>query len=199
MTRDRRPTKDELDLWQRFTADVERLTKEAPPAKTKLQPKKVEEPTSKPKARHPAASQRETYPSKPAPPPAIVPDTPLNTDRRTWERLKRGKITVEKRLDLHGRTQIEAHDALDRFLAMSAASGLRCVLIVTGKGVNGDGVLRQMVPRWLAEPDNREKIITYCTAHPRHGGAGALYVLIKRRRSQPVTTGGVGGPQSISC
>lgn len=107
----------------------------------------------------------------------------MNTDRRTFERLKRGKIAIERRLDLHGQTQLEAHDALDRFLVAAAARGLRCILIVTGKGVDGNGVLRQMMPRWLAEQGNREKIITYCTAQPQHGGVGALYVLLKRRRA----------------
>lgn len=114
----------------------------------------------------------------------LDPTRPTGTDRRTWERLKRGQIPVERRLDLHGRTQAEAHGALDRFLAASSASGCRCVLIVTGKGTDGQGVLRQMVPRWLAEEGNRAKIITFSNAHPRHGGEGALYVLIKRRRTR---------------
>ncbi len=91
-------------------------------------------------------------------------------------------MTIDGRLDLHGRTQIEAYDLLARFLALSIAKERRCVLIVTGKGPDGQGVLKQMVPKWLAEPDNRARVVTYCSAQARHGGGGALYVLLKRAR-----------------
>jgi DNA-nicking Smr family endonuclease len=66
---------------------------------------------------------------------------------------------------------------------MAYAAGLRCVLVVTGKGGGeGRGVLRQMVPRWLGEASHRQYVLTFCPAQPRHGGDGALYVLLKRRR-----------------
>lgn len=94
-------------------------------------------------------------------------------------------MTIERTLDLHGRTQTEAHLALDRFLAMAVAANLRCVLVVTGKGgTAGRGVLRQMVPRWLAEARHRRTVLTYCPAQPRHGGEGALYVLLRRGRRE---------------
>lgn len=184
MTKRRRLTDDERRLWQRFTADIEQLAKDKPPVEPKLPSKNPGNQASASNGRSPAGSQTRPAPPKPASmSPTLDPTKPVNTDRRTWERLKRGHIAIESRLDLHGRTQIEAHDALDRFLAASSASGMRCVLIVTGKGVDGHGVLRQMVPRWLAEGGNRKKIITYCTAQPRHGGEGALYVLIRRGRA----------------
>jgi DNA-nicking Smr family endonuclease len=192
MTRDRRPTREELDLWRRATIDVDQLRKEPRSAETTARPGQADNKASMPKDCRPAANERETFSPKAAITPTINPHRPINADRRTWEKLKRGKIPIERRLDLHGRTQLEAHEALNGFLGMAAASGMRCVLIVTGKGIDGQGVLRQMVPRWLAEPGNREKIVTYCTAHPRHGGAGALYVLIKRRRAPgPAPTGSV--------
>ena len=181
MTKRRRLTDDERRLWERFTAGIERLAKEASPPPSK----KTENETPAPARPSPAGARQGAFSPEPSqralPEPA--PTGPVNTDRRTWERLKRGQIAIESRLDLHGRTQNEAHQALNQFLAASAARGHRCVLIVTGKGTGGNGILRQMVPRWLAEENNQKKVITYCTAQPRHGGAGALYVLIRRQRS----------------
>ncbi len=181
MNRNRRLTKEELALWKQVTANVDRLVKGTLPAKPK--PAEREDATPLPRIRHAPRMRQESTGQRPASLPPLDPHGPVNTDRRTFERLKRGKMPIESRLDLHGRTQLEAHDALDRFLTASAARGYRCVLIVTGKGVDGHGVLRQMVPRWLAEHDNRNKVITFCQAQPRHGGVGALYVLLKRRRA----------------
>ncbi|MGE0725824.1 MAG: Smr/MutS family protein, partial [Alphaproteobacteria bacterium] len=92
---------------------------------------------------------------------------------------------VEARLDLHGMTQAEAHAALDAFLDGSARRGRRSVLVVTGRGGRGSegpGVLRRMVPRWLNEPANRERLLAFAEAQPKDGGAGALYLLLRRRR-----------------
>jgi DNA-nicking Smr family endonuclease len=87
-------------------------------------------------------------------------------------------------LDLHGLTQEEAHRQLDGFLAHAAHAGRRCVLVITGKGVwrEESGILKEMVPRWLNEAPNRGRVLAIATAQPRHGGSGALYVLLKRRR-----------------
>jgi DNA-nicking Smr family endonuclease len=105
-------------------------------------------------------------------------------DRRTGQRFKRGQLTVEASLDLHGLNQVEAHRELDGFLSRQYMTGKRCVIVITGKGVgkNGGGVLRAAVPRWLNESPNREKVLAFEYARQRDGGAGALYVLIKRRR-----------------
>jgi DNA-nicking Smr family endonuclease len=180
MTKKRRLTDEEIRLWNRFTAGIERIDKDKLPTK----------PSPQPEARDKTAANSNSQPTESSKR-AKVPQAPsasdlANTDRRTWQRLKRGQIAIEGRLDLHGRTQIEAHDALGRFLQTSSMRGLRCVLIVTGKGVDGQGVLRQMVPRWLAEEANRKRVITYCSAHARHGGNGALYVLIRRQRGRSV-------------
>ena len=145
-------------------------------------------------------------PPKPTakPPPAVAPPPPCvkvervrranlaGLDRRNAERLRRGQKTIEGRLDLHGMTQAEAHRALNRFLAESAATGKRCVLVITGKGSTqrgGDsviperaGVLRDAVPGWLAEARNRALIVATHPAAPQHGGTGALYVLLRRQR-----------------
>lgn len=174
----------ELDLWRRATADVQPLTdipKGDIPAKALARPTHKDTAFHKKVTRSPGIAT--TKPAPPAPQRALDPTGPVDIDRRNWERLKRGQIPIERTLDLHGRTQTEAHAALNRFLMMASAAALRCVLVVTGKGgPDGRGVLRQMVPRWLAEPNHRQNVLTYCPAQPRHGGDGALYVLLRRRR-----------------
>ncbi|WP_419798366.1 MAG: Smr/MutS family protein [Terasakiella sp.] len=106
-------------------------------------------------------------------------------DKRTMERLRRGQMAMEGRLDLHGMTQDQAHAALLRFMNSAFSQGKRCVSVVTGKGtqLNGKiGVLRQMVPHWLNQPGLRSKIIAFTYAPKSEGGEGALYILLKRWR-----------------
>jgi DNA-nicking Smr family endonuclease len=115
-------------------------------------------------------------------------------DRRTTERLTKGQLPVEARLDLHGHRQATAHRALDAFIGASHRAGRRCVLVVTGKGqerqgtppaIMGDeapGVLKRNLPRWLAEPGLADKVLAIRPALPQHGGEGAFYVLLRRSR-----------------
>ena len=109
---------------------------------------------------------------------------PFALDRRTAERLKRGMIAIESQLDLHGLTQEEALAALDGFLWQAWEAEQRCVLVITGKGTarEGGGVLRTLIPTWLAEGNHRDRVLAVETAQPRHGGDGALYVLLRRQR-----------------
>jgi DNA-nicking Smr family endonuclease len=106
-------------------------------------------------------------------------------DKRTREKLSGGEMAIEARLDLHGMTQDEAHRALGAFIRGARAAGRRCVLIVTGRGSGkgvGGGVLKNAVPRWLDEPAFRPHVLAIATAQPRDGGAGALYVMLRRTR-----------------
>lgn len=135
-------------------------------------------------------------PTAASPPPeparAIVPAVPLTAprlpaphgiDRRTLQRLKRGLVNIDSRLDLHGMTQEEAHRRLGVFLAHQQRQGARCILIITGIGERTTGgTLRRMTPRWLAEPANAARVIAHSPAQKRHGGEGALYVLLRRLR-----------------
>ncbi len=116
--------------------------------------------------------------------PPLARGRAAGVDRRSVERLSRGRTPVEATLDLHGMTQAEAHRRLADFLARSADAGRRCVLVVTGKGLSKSegGVLKAAVPRWLNEAPLRGEVLAYDYAAPRHGGMGALYVLLKRRR-----------------
>ena len=108
-------------------------------------------------------------------------------------------MAIEGRLDLHGLTQTEAHRALDGFIVAEHEAGKRCVLVITGKGGarfdrddGGNdtgwrppaGVLRELTPRWLSAPGLRPRVVAWHPAQPRHGGAGALYVLLRRHRSK---------------
>lgn len=105
-------------------------------------------------------------------------------DRANAERLKRGLHPIEARLDLHGRTQAEAHRELAEFVEASHRAGRRCVLVITGRGLgpDGPGILKTAVPRWLGEAGFGRRVLAIATAQPRHGGAGALYLLLRRRR-----------------
>ncbi|MGH6967791.1 MAG: Smr/MutS family protein, partial [Stellaceae bacterium] len=104
-------------------------------------------------------------------------------DRRTLTRLKHGEMPIEARLDLHGLTQEAAHRALVRFIDEATADGARLTLVITGKGRSGEGVLREAVPRWLTERANRARILAVMPAAAKHGGSGALYVLLRRTRA----------------
>lgn len=100
-------------------------------------------------------------------------------DRRTAEKLRRGKIPIEARLDLHGYSRVQAYEALGQFVLDAYGAGMRCVLVITGKS---GGVLRAGVPEWLDEPDLRALILKTAPARPEHGGEGALYILLRRKR-----------------
>ena len=100
-------------------------------------------------------------------------------DKRTAQRLKKGRLPIEARLDLHGHSQEQAFRALHGFIDGQWAAGRRCVLVVTGKG---KGVLKDAVPRWLNEPLLRMKILSFTYAQRQDGGEGALYILLKRAR-----------------
>lgn len=129
------------------------------------------------------------------------------TDRRTAHRLKRGKLSVDARLDLHGLTVVQAHDRLLAFLRVSQATGARCVLVVTGKGrrrETGDAVpasaprfsheyqpgkLRSAVPRWLNDSEFRPLVLSVSHAVQRDGGEGALYILLRKKPDNASRTG----------
>jgi DNA-nicking Smr family endonuclease len=117
----------------------------------------------------------------PVPQPAAPLDSFAGVNRANAERLKRGKHRIEARLDLHGMTQDEAHRALAAFIRASRADGRRCVLVITGRGSAGGGVLREAVPRWLHEPEFRSHLLAIAAAQPRDGGNGALYVMLSKR------------------
>ncbi|GJD45770.1 Endonuclease MutS2 [Methylobacterium cerastii] len=127
-------------------------------------------------------------PPAPAAPvrPAFVPaPAPPGLERRERQRISRGLLAIEGRIDLHGLYQAEAHAALVGFLMRARAAGHARVLVVTGKGGEDAyaerGVLRRSVPHWLRGADLRPIVLGFEEAARHHGGAGALYVRLRRR------------------
>jgi DNA-nicking Smr family endonuclease len=102
---------------------------------------------------------------------------------RRKHRIAKEREPIGGRLDLHGYDQDRAKMVLEGFLGRAFDDGVRAVLVITGKGVQGDGVLRRRVPEWLAAPHLSHMIAGVAEAHRRHGGAGALYVALKKKRA----------------
>ncbi len=119
-------------------------------------------------------------PKTPDPKPSLYP-----IDKPVYRKIAKGRVPLEARIDLHGMTQSEAHDLLLGFLIRAHGQGLRHVLVITGKGRSGDGVLRRAVPQWLSSAVFRG-LASGCEPAARgHGGDGALYVRLKRGGRSP--------------
>jgi DNA-nicking Smr family endonuclease len=104
-------------------------------------------------------------------------------DRRLAQRLHRGDFAVQAHLDLHGYTVDEAKDAVDRFLTAVYASGRRCVRLVHGRGhnsIDNRPVLKEQVRLWLSHGRLSRLVLAFATAPATDGGAGAVYVLLRR-------------------
>lgn len=117
----------------------------------------------------------------------LQPGVTDGIDRSTANKFQKGKMLIDGRIDLHGMTQEVAHNALNAFIEDSWRAGKRCVLVITGKGSRADeygrtGLLRERTPQWLSAPRLRNRILAINQAQIQHGGAGAFYVLLKRRR-----------------
>lgn len=96
--------------------------------------------------------------------------------------MRRGKLEIGASLDLHGHTQDSGRAALGRFLRAASKRGERTVIVITGAGRGGEGVLKRALPEWLAHGDLRALASGFAQAHRSHGGAGAYYVFLKRPR-----------------
>jgi len=104
--------------------------------------------------------------------------------KKIMKRLKKGRIRYQDYLDLHGMTRREAETRIKEFLANSYRKGLRCVLIIHGRGLNSPEnypVLKEMIPLWLNKGPARKIVLAFATAQPYDGGPGAIYVLLRRR------------------
>lgn len=193
-------SEDERKLWRAVVKDAKPLLRRRRKSAVEIPlPEAAELATVVP-----PPARAATAPVAPVLPKAVkarAPEPPLLTglDRRVSQRLARGQMEVEATLDLHGHNQHEAHDALLSFLTRSRARGLRCVLVITGKGASPyarhtlhganfyevperQGVLRSAVPRWLEEAAFRAHLTGFQPAHPKHGGGGAFYVWLRKKR-----------------
>ena len=118
---------------------------------------------------------------KPKPKRSAPQRDPEGIEPNRKRRIVRDHEAIAARLDLHGLDQDKARAVLHGFIERQHAEGARAVLIITGKGVQGDGILRRRVPEWLAEPPARALVAGLSAAARRPGGDGALYVALKRR------------------
>ncbi len=198
-------------MWDQVTRDAIPLepglrapSDEAGPAVAETEPAPPPTPTATPTPA-PARARRRLRPAGPGKPPGVGIDlagpavAPVGRpepglDRRNAERLRRGERAPDDRIDLHGLTTERAHRALDRRIGEALARGERLILVITGKGGKarsdddapfmreGEGVLRRQAPRWLRSGPHATQIVGIYQAHPRHGGAGAFYVYLKKRR-----------------
>lgn len=104
-------------------------------------------------------------------------------DARLLRSLRRGDFSLQGRLDLHGMTQVQAKEAVDRFLTDSRRTNKRCVLIVHGRGLNSPDqvpVLKERMREWLNQKRLGKTVLAFATARPQDGGTGAVYVLLRR-------------------
>ena len=179
----RRLSDEERTLWKGFARAVTPLRRNLAADEPDIAGHQTRQPV-----RSDHAAQRGV--TKPKAPPALT-----QFDRRLHQRVARGHTAIDARLDLHGMTQMQAHAALMRFLDQAQARDAKLVLVVTGKGLGGAitpatsatgrhgerGVLRRQVPLWLSLPEFRRFIVSFEQAHVGHGGAGALYLRLRRR------------------
>jgi DNA-nicking Smr family endonuclease len=175
----RRLSADEQALWRRVVESVRPLDGTvAPPSET------LDE------APRPRVAQPKAAPAPP-PPRKAVPGTTLDG---SWDRrLSRGLVAPDRSLDLHGHNLANAWNLLDRRLEQAIADGARLLLLITGKPP-GDasgkrGRIRAAVGDWLAASRHAGDIAAVRNAHPRHGGAGALYLVLRKKKAPPSGAG----------
>ncbi len=183
---------DDLEVWRQVAKTVERV--EAPAFKELIDKK----PTPKrPVERVPRFEiTPRTEPNisvSLAPHPGdVLKKAPPQMDRKNYDRLRKGKMVPDRRIDLHGMTAQVAHTVLTQFVLSAHGSGARLVLVITGKGrTHRDeggvmptrrGVIRHSVPEWLRQAPLTNKVVQVIPAHRKHGGDGAYYVYLRRKR-----------------
>ncbi|WP_424941370.1 Smr/MutS family protein [Aliiroseovarius sp. S253] len=190
---------DDKALWQKVTESTIRLRPPKPSlGKTDPVPAEpIRQPLKPVKVTHPKFRVGERA-KKPGSPHDLAPSMrdhvathPVAMDRNTFGKMKKGRLAPEARIDLHGMTIAQAHPVLTRFILNAIDADRRLVLVITGKGKHKDdggpipvrhGVLRHQVPHWLNTAPLRQHVLQITEAHLKHGGQGAYYVYLRRRR-----------------
>jgi DNA-nicking Smr family endonuclease len=194
MARRRHLSPEEADLWRSVARTARplhspKLHLPEPPPPSDPPPMAHAKPRMTPfhlGEKHRAPEKRDIAPGLPD----LLSQAPLRMDANTHAKMTRGKLQPEARIDLHGMTLAEAHPELIRFILNAQSSGLRLVLVITGKGKRRDdtgpipqrvGALRHQVPQWLHLPPLGPAVLQVSEAHLKHGGGGAYYVYLRRR------------------
>lgn len=177
--RGKRLTGEDIALWEGVARSVKPLRLKKPAVE-------IEEAPKAPPPSRKRVEQTVSPASRPAAPPVKSPPAIAPIEKRLKQKIARGSQAIDARLDLHGHSQAEAHDALLRFLRRTQSRGGRLALVITGKGGRGsgrgEGILKRSVPMWLALPEFRELVIGFDSAAITHGGEGALYVRVRKAR-----------------
>jgi len=176
MKRPLRP--EETTLWAAVAATVRLAPGRAPPAQPDTAKPTVR--VASPQTLAPSTSSM-AEPPKAQPKPHQPYAAPDPIEPRRKRRIVRGRDEIAGRLDLHGLDQDRARRTLHDFLLRAHADGARAVLVITGKGRMGDGVLRRRAPEWLADPALRPIVAGLAQADRHHGGEGAFYIALKRK------------------
>ena len=185
---------DDDALWQKVTSDVRaydraaELTSPAGPAVAK--PEKKKNPKNQPLAAPTRLVGLAHATHEPPKPVDVAAGEHAGLDRASRRRLVQGDMDIAARLDLHGMTAAQAESRLRRFIDSAVLAQHRCVLIITGKGRDGQGVLRKLVPEWLKTPPLSARILAMAHATRADGGDGAMYVMLRRNRAAGQTFAG---------
>ncbi|MGC6485337.1 MAG: Smr/MutS family protein [Candidatus Puniceispirillales bacterium] len=171
---------DQAALWASVTKTVTPLEK-----RTRLSSPAAVKPVKRP-------AKKKTTPPPPPSPERLPPRRQINHEpadlsspgyggisRSDARRIKRGQARPTDHIDLHGLSRDEARLRLERFLGRAVAEGHRVVLVITGKGVAGQGVIRRNLPVWLSSPPLAAMVIAHSPAQPKDGGAGAFYINLR--------------------
>ncbi|GLK49401.1 DNA mismatch repair protein MutS [Brevundimonas intermedia] len=180
-------TPEDRRIWSRITGTVAAPRSRKParvtpgaeaPAHLVVTPTERPRPLAKPS---PARTAAVAKPTEPRPVGNRTKPAPEDLEPRRKQRLSRERDPIEARIDLHGFGRFEAEDQLRAFLTSCQARGMRAVLVITGQGRLGGGVIRASFGEWMQAPGLRSVVSGFTVAHQRHGGNGAFYVTLKRR------------------
>ena len=176
------------DIWDMYAKGVKKLgqkveelptpapkKKPVPPQETPLfeEALKAEPPQEQPQPIVTKSAQK-----LPTPKPWKIEPLDLRVERN----MSLGDVVIEAKLDLHGKTEAEAHEAFKIFIETQAQRGKRMLLVITGRGQDGVSVLRNNLPRWCEVTPFDDAILAVRTAAQHHGGDGAYYVLLRKAR-----------------
>lgn len=157
----------DMELWHTYIEEGKISSKDKPPA---LAPEE--------EAPHKISSVKPKYKK-------LLANNNSDLDKRSFEKLRKGRIHLDDYYDFHGISLIEAKFKLNQLIDMWYENGKRCVLLITGKGKRSpkeNETIRQNIGHWLNEYEIRPKILAFTKAQPKDGGEGAFYILLRRKK-----------------